>query len=62
MPRTDQTPDRTTSVQQFSGLVLEVGETALPAGAMVEQVNVTCEERGVLNVRRGLKPVSFENE
>ena len=62
MPNTPNTPSVTTPIQQFSGLVLEVGETALPAGAAVIQENIMCEERGVATTRRGLQPVEFEDD
>jgi hypothetical protein len=62
MSENENTPKVETVAQQFSGLVTEVAETALPAGAMVSQVNLTCEERGVLTTRPGLKPVRFQDD
>jgi hypothetical protein len=62
MPRTENTPSSTTPIQKFSGLVLEVGETALPVGAMVVQENIKCSERGVLTTRHGLQIVRFEDD
>ena len=62
MPRTPNSPSATTPIQQFNGLVLEVGETALPPGAMVFQENITCSERGVATTRLGLQIVSFEDD
>jgi hypothetical protein len=62
MPVNPNTPSTESIAQQFSGLVTEVAETALPVGAMSEQVNLTCENRGVLTTRPGLKPVSFQDD
>jgi hypothetical protein len=62
MPKNENTPETETVAQQFTGLVTEVADTALPVGAMVSQTNLTCEERGVLSTRPGLKPVSFEDD
>jgi|SaaInlV_100m_DNA_3_1039692.scaffolds.fasta_scaffold174387_1 hypothetical protein len=62
MPTTQNSPNSETLAQQFSGLITEVADTAVPVGAMVAQVNLTCEERGVLTTRPGLKPVSFQDD
>jgi len=59
MPDGPTTPDTMTAMQQFGGLVLEIGPVALPPGAMVDQTNMTCERRGILETRSGLKPVTF---
>jgi len=62
MPINQNSPQAEATAQKFSGLVTEVADTAVPVGAMVEQVNLTCEERGVLTTRPGLKPVSFQDD
>ena len=62
MPDTGHTPDVTTTVQQFQGLVTEVSTLALPPGAMVKQENLTLERRGMLESRNGLRPVTFEDD
>lgn len=59
MPSTGQTPDRTTTAQQFGGFVLEISPLALPAGVNAMQVNIGNENRGLLETRRGLKEVTF---
>lgn len=62
MPASDSTSDEEVAIQDFQGLVVEVGPVALPPGAMVEQVNMTNTSRGVLKSRPGLRPVTFEDD
>lgn len=60
MADTPLTPPETAVAQRFTGVVTEVSEMALPPGAMVKQVNLTSEHRGVLRTRDGLRPVTFD--
>lgn len=49
-------------IQQFGGLVLSVGRTALDPGQFVRQENMMCDEGGVIRTRPGLKPVEFDDD
>jgi hypothetical protein len=60
MPSTPLTPPEASVAQKFVGVVTEVSEMALPPGAMVSQVNLTSEHRGLLRSRDGLRPVTFD--
>jgi hypothetical protein len=59
MPSSPETPDRTTTIQKFTGIITEVSPVALPPGASENQVNLTNEERGVAQSRKALRPVTF---
>ena len=49
-------------VDSWAGLVTNASPFALPAGAALEQVNLTCVVPGQIQSRGGMRPVSFSAE
>jgi len=50
-----------TVVDGFSGLVDSYNPDLVPAGAMVNQVNLVCIKQNLLEVRQGYLKVEFED-
>ena len=49
-------------IEDFRGMATNADPTDLPPGLAAEQVNVGSLERGVLTLRRGLRPLTFDAE
>lgn len=49
-------------IEDFQGMATNVDPTDLPPGLAAEQVNMTGVERGILTLRRGFRPLSFDSE
>ena len=49
-------------IEDFRGMATNVDPADLPPGLAAEQSNVTGIERGILTLRRGLRPLSFDAE
>jgi len=54
-------PETTSRVKLWAGRISNASPHMLPLGAAVEQANVRCQVEGQLDVRPGLRPVSFAN-
>lgn len=50
-----------TVIESFAGIVDSYNPDLLPAGAMVDQVNLVCTKKDLLEVRQGYKKVLFED-
>lgn len=49
-------------IEDFQGMATNADPTDLPPGLAAEQLNVGGIERGILTLRRGLRPLSFDAE
>lgn len=54
-------PETTSRTRVWAGRISNASPHMLPLGAAVEQVNCRCQAEGQLDVRPGLKPVTFAN-
>jgi hypothetical protein len=54
-------PETTARTKVWSGRISNASPHMLPLGAAVDQNNVRCQTEGQLDVRPGLKPVTFNN-
>lgn len=59
MPATERP---VSSAVDFPGLITDIDPRDLPAGAAEEQVNLACIRLGEMQVRGGLREVSFDEE
>lgn len=57
-----QRPDQTIYMQDFPGLVNNLDPRQLPPGVAQVQVNAGCVVQGRLDVRGGLKIITFDPE
>ena len=55
-------PDKRTSCSPFAGRVSSANPHFIAAGAAQVQTNVECRVAGQLDVRKGMRPVTFANE
>lgn len=63
MPSSENTNQtQVNSMRDFPGLVLNADPREVPSGAGQIQVNVTSEQIGLLQSRRGLRVVTFDGE
>tara|TARA_R110000868_G_scaffold345777_1_gene606884 strand:+ start:34 stop:213 length:180 start_codon:yes stop_codon:yes gene_type:complete len=51
-----------TLIEDFRGIVDSMNPDLLPAGAMVNQINVVCIKKNQLQVRNGYKKIVFDEE
>ena len=49
-------------IEEFQGMATNADPTDLPPGLAAEQVNIGGIERGILTLRRGLRPLTFDPE
>lgn len=57
----DRQPLAVVRFGDFTGQVSSIDPHDLPKGAMVSQINMTCEIAGQLACRKGTRPISFDN-
>ena len=57
----EQTKD-VTVIEDFRGIVDSINADLLPAGAMVNQINVVCQKRNQIQIRSGYKKIVFDEE
>lgn len=51
-----------TLIEDFRGIIDSMNADLLPAGAMVNQINVVCVKKNQLQVRSGYKKIIFDEE
>jgi hypothetical protein len=51
-----------TIVEDFRGIIDSMNADLLPAGAMVNQINIGCVKKNQLQVRSGYKKIIFDEE
>ena len=51
-----------TIIEVFRGIIDSVNADVLPAGAMVNQINVICIKKNQLEIRSGYKKILFDEE
>lgn len=61
MPAPDKLPRATVEMTDFPGMIDNMDRLDLPPGTANEQVNATCVAVGQMQVRRGMRQVTFEN-
>lgn len=49
-------------IEDFLGLVNNVDDRSIPPGAAQTQINVTCVRMGELQVRYGVRELTFDSE
>lgn len=49
-------------IEDFRGMATNADPADIPPGLAAEQVNVGGIERGILSLRRGLRPLTFDPE
>ena len=54
-------PETTSRTRLWAGRISNASPHMLPLGAAVEQANCRCQVEGQLDVRPGLRPVTFGN-
>ena len=54
--------DTTLEIKDFSGMASNMDPNDLKPGVSRQQVNVNAVQRGQLEVRRGMRQVTFEEE
>ena len=63
MPSSENTNTKpVNAMTDFPGLILNADPRDIPPGAGQQQVNASSEQAGVLQSRRGMRPVRFEGE
>jgi hypothetical protein len=55
-------PQGTVDIRDFRGMASNVDPSDLQPGFSTKQVNVEARKRGLLEVRRGLREMTFDSE